>query len=355
MSQSQARVKDRISALSDELICRILSCLDDTQCAVKTTVVSPRWKNLWTSLPNLHFCYDKTEYMREDAFLTFVDRVLFFRDSSDIKLFYLNLECPDVNYFSRFESWICTAIRRNVVELDLNVFVFPDSTFELPPSLFTSKTLEVLRLRSNFIVNPPKSGCFPCLKVLDVYLHYPDRYDSSLERIFSNCPVLEDLRIEGSIYIEWLCEDPSLKFTISAPQLKRMTLKLELDGSKEDYGNVMTVMFYINAPKLEDFNINKGVLSIVSCDFDAKYLFEANSDDNFRRHLDGTNGLLEAIINAKHLSLSTSDSENAVPAFHNLYHLELALLNFTCWGYLIDFLKRSRNLSYLVIKIKRKT
>ncbi|KAM5586503.1 FBD-associated F-box protein [Rosa sericea] len=338
MSKRQASVKDRISALPDEVLCKILSCLD-IQSAVRTTVLSPRWNNLWTSLSDLWFRNEG--FSDEDAFMTFVDRVLFFRDSSDIKKFYLDLEEPKDD-FSRIESWICTAIRRNVVELNLCVNLYPDKTFELPRSLFTCKTLEVLYLTSNFIANPPKSGCFPNLKFLDVLVHFPNHNNSSFGQIFSNCPVLEDLRIYGPLG----AYDKVLDFNISAPELKRLTIGLYIDDFEDEEYN-----FRINAPKLEVLNLPEGDSSVFSFEISAKSLFKANINlSSCCVHYDSTNGLLEAISNVKQLSLSNHYLEGGVPAFDNLNHLELSLCGFTCWPYLIEFLKRSRNLEYLVIK-----
>ncbi|KAM5586509.1 hypothetical protein ABKV19_005430 [Rosa sericea] len=342
MSKSGASVKDRISALPDDVLCKILSCLD-IQSAVRTTVLSPRWNNLWTSLSDLWFRNEG--FSDEDAFMTFVDRVLFFRDSSDIKKFYLDFDEPEEDNFSRIESWICTAIRRNVVELNLSVPLYLDKTFELPRSLFTCKTLEVLSLKSKFIANPPKSGCFPSLKVLDVLVHYPDHDNSSLGHIFANCPVLEDLRIEGTLW--GFCDGSDFK--ISAPELKRLTVVMYIVNFEDD-----EYIFYINAPKLEVFNFPSGDSSVFSFEINAKSLFKANIHlSSCDRQVDGTNGLLEAISNVKQLSLSTRYLEGGVPAFDNLNHLELTLCGFSCWRYLTEFLKRSRNLEYLVIKHSR--
>lgn len=42
---------------------------------------------------------------------------------------------------------------------------------------------------------PPASGCFPNLKSLDVGVHCPGK--SLMEKLFTNCPALEYLTIEG--------------------------------------------------------------------------------------------------------------------------------------------------------------
>lgn len=48
------QVDDRISKLPDELIHLILGLLDGTKLAVRTCVLSTRWKNLWTTLPHIY-------------------------------------------------------------------------------------------------------------------------------------------------------------------------------------------------------------------------------------------------------------------------------------------------------------
>ncbi|KAB2623567.1 F-box/LRR-repeat protein [Pyrus ussuriensis x Pyrus communis] len=185
---SQARVKDRISELPDAVLCHILSFIP-TIYSVRTSILSTRWKSMWAS----------EEYMSNYVgFLMFVDRVLSLRDSLDIQKFRLHCYCC-VEDFSRIVGWICTAIRHNVVELDLCVYtdniVCP--TFELPQCVFMCKTLVVLKVKSNCITYAsPTSGCFPSLKFLDVKVEYPE--DDSMEKLFSCCSVLEDLSINAN-------------------------------------------------------------------------------------------------------------------------------------------------------------
>ncbi|XP_071699568.1 FBD-associated F-box protein At4g10400-like [Rutidosis leptorrhynchoides] len=45
-------VGDRLSSLSDDLIIKILSYINTKQ-AIRTSILSPRWKNTWKSIPHL--------------------------------------------------------------------------------------------------------------------------------------------------------------------------------------------------------------------------------------------------------------------------------------------------------------
>ncbi|KAJ4836283.1 hypothetical protein Tsubulata_025793, partial [Turnera subulata] len=70
--------EDRISSLPDDIIRRILSLLEDTKFAAKTCVLSKRWKNLWTSLPDLRF--NTAYYKTTRSFRKFLLSALLQRD-----------------------------------------------------------------------------------------------------------------------------------------------------------------------------------------------------------------------------------------------------------------------------------
>ncbi|KAM5571940.1 F-box protein [Rosa sericea] len=212
----EAEAEDRISELPDAILCHILSFLPTTFYAVRTTILSTRWKNVWTSVPNLVF-EDREFPERFEAFMMFVDRVFSLRNNSSniLKFRFLggsNVEEEDV---SRIDRWICTAVRGNVVELDLE---FYSGTFEfkMPQSVFICKTLVTLRVESDCIsyAPPSTSGLFPSLKLLD-FTAFND-YSTSLVKLFPLCSVLEDLVIGINGY------DKNVR--ISAPELKTLRI-----------------------------------------------------------------------------------------------------------------------------------
>jgi hypothetical protein len=196
---------------------------------------------------------------------------------------------------SRVNGWIHTAIRCNVVELDLLVKfgLLKFQILELPESLFISKTLMILKLRSNFIINIPKSGCLPSLKFLHVTVHY-FLHDSML-RLFSCCPVLEDLTIDGRLRS---CVFSNLE--VAAPALK--TLRICYYTGWAGY-NIL-----INCPKLENLylkgnvvsNYNLGkVESLVKASIDLLHHC-SNEDPGFF----GVTALVAEVSNAEYLCLS---------------------------------------------------
>ncbi|KAF5200406.1 hypothetical protein FRX31_010008 [Thalictrum thalictroides] len=92
--QQDASNGDKISDLPDNLLHQILASLD-MKCAVQTSVLSTRWRNLWTSLPTLNFDLDtflestKGTAKDRDRFMKFVDQVFIHHDISNVQKFHL--------------------------------------------------------------------------------------------------------------------------------------------------------------------------------------------------------------------------------------------------------------------------
>lgn len=158
-----------------------------TKCVVKTAILSTGQKDLWASVPNLDFCTD--DFSDIAGFFMIVE--IFFHDLSRIKKLCLRCWSGSQGCSHSINGWIDL---RRVVELDLDVITY---AHELPKSHFVYKTLMKSKLRSDFIINIPTTGCFPSLKFLHVTIYLPDK--DSICKLFSCCPVLEDLKIEGDL------------------------------------------------------------------------------------------------------------------------------------------------------------
>lgn len=310
-SKSQARAKDRISELPDAVLCHILSFLP-TKCTFRTSILSTRWKNIWASVPNLDFSDEATS--DKTGFLAFVDRLLFSPDSSDIRKF--RLHCSSVDDFSHIDSWICAAIQRNAVEVDLCVESDGRQIFELPKPLLTCKTLEVLKLDSNYVINLPISGSFPSLRSLHVTVDSPD--SDAMGTLISYCPVLENLTIDGTL------GDHVLNVNVSVSELKSLRIRLRSTTDVLHDGH----NFLINAPKIESLDIEEDILSNYKLE-NAKSLVKAHArvSDNCTirgRDFKRATALMSTISNVKYLSLSAMYLEVSV--------LSLSLQSYTMFG-----------------------
>ncbi|KAI3884814.1 hypothetical protein MKW92_024728, partial [Papaver armeniacum] len=116
---------------------------------------------------------------------------------SDIQKFSLAQTNPLNGY--RVSSWITNVIKRNVQELILSLS--QEDPFILPTSLCTWVSLISLKLeiRLSRCICFPKFISFPKLKLLELG---GVRFSNECwnEKLFSKCPVLEDLTLEHCIY-----------------------------------------------------------------------------------------------------------------------------------------------------------
>ncbi|PRQ30789.1 putative FBD domain, leucine-rich repeat domain, L domain-containing protein [Rosa chinensis] len=151
-----------------------------------------------------------------------------------------------------------------------------------------------------------------------------------MEKLFSCCPVLEDLSIHGNHGFY------GLNFTVSAPELK--TLKVQWTT----HGDYERCNFYVVAPKLENF-----------------HLWQYPSTDCF---LENAKSLVRVTISLQD-HFADEDRLFAIrgtallagcclPVFDKLSRLELALCNCYYWELLKELLRRSPKLEYLVLELK---
>lgn len=160
--------------------------------------MSKRWEYAWTSASCLDFIYplpsrDVDSETKLACFSNFVDRVLFNHGGSSIQKCAFVCHSFYPNPFPSLISWICVVLACNVQELYVSSSHV--KVHELPPSLFTCRALVKLKLDGNFLLNLPFCVCFPNLKTLGLArVMFVD--DFSMHRLFSSCPVLEDLEIQ---------------------------------------------------------------------------------------------------------------------------------------------------------------
>lgn len=220
---------DHISNLPDCILHQILSFMH-TKEAVKTSILSTRWKYLWVSVPKLDID-DAVLYPREiddkhpskvTSFMNFVGRVLRMRDASNLEKF--SLICRISSDASQIKLWISDAISHNVRELDLCIVDMISSV--LPKSMFCSMSLTSLKLEVEWIKIPPHVS-FPCLKNLHLdYVGFLN--DGDAERLFSGCHVLEKLVLS---YCQWIHLN---HIVISISTLKSLTIFDDSDFEPED-------------------------------------------------------------------------------------------------------------------------
>lgn len=140
----------RRSSLPDSILGHILLYLP-TKYAMATSIPFSRWKLVWTLLHNL--CFDDRLCLRPSAlidvavarFEKFVYIVLLRFDRANIDKF--SFHCPKLTALFSIKFWVSSTIMHNVREIELDLKY--QYCIELPESIYTSKTLEVIKLDSD--------------------------------------------------------------------------------------------------------------------------------------------------------------------------------------------------------------
>ncbi|KAF9588371.1 hypothetical protein IFM89_008801 [Coptis chinensis] len=168
--------EDRISSLPNNLIHEILSFLDMKH-AARTSILSTRWRDLWTSIPTLNF--NSTVFLEstrktskdKDRFIDFIDQ--------------------------RVYSWVVALVRRNVQELVIDIPASLHYLLSVPLCLFNCASLTVLKLQFERLYVPLALPHFISLPLLlTLHLKSVNFLDEDLtSKLFSSCPVLESLVI----------------------------------------------------------------------------------------------------------------------------------------------------------------
>ncbi|KAJ0633869.1 putative F-box domain, FBD domain, leucine-rich repeat domain superfamily [Helianthus annuus] len=288
---------DRLSGLPEDIISHILSLIA-TKFAVRTSVLSKRWRYSWKLVTNLDFDYTPT-ILGVSSFVGFVDHVM----------------------------ELCKTRQLQSFRIDFSSCSVQNSKLELPLSLFTCKTLTKLRLDST-VWKCPSQVTLPCLKTLDIIV-YTNPLVSAF-KLISGCPVLESLYLKVG-YVGFV------HYTFNIPTLKRLKLTLLCSS---DINEVI-----IDVPNLEYLFVG-GIMCSVFVMKNVLSLVEASiSVHGLSVHL--WDELLKGISGVKSLSIKTMPSNLLLPIFPNMEHLELKSL----WSstLILEFLENSPKLKHLHI------
>nr|XP_010905719.1 F-box/LRR-repeat protein At4g14103-like [Elaeis guineensis] len=241
--------RDRISSLPDSLLLVILSMLPTID-AVKTSIVSKRWRNLWTQLPHLDLQFSPESFTQNphhvrkarQKFLEFVSGCLILRNPDPLQRFRLSF-----NFYERAKHsamvgvWFRSALERHVKELILDVARGGESGFyrhrdmySLPTSLYRYELLTSLSLCYCEIKLPTNPLGWRLLRSLTLSL--TTLSDDLLERIFLECSSLETLILKE-------CDGKSAR-TVAAPNLKHLTVDDLWYSLKLSAPNLVTLTVY---------------------------------------------------------------------------------------------------------------
>ncbi|KAM0017039.1 putative F-box domain, leucine-rich repeat domain superfamily, F-box-like domain superfamily [Helianthus debilis subsp. tardiflorus] len=191
-SAASEDVADMFSRLPEEILSHILSLMP-TKYAVRTSILSKRWRYSWMFVTNIDFDDSHGHHINGDTFTKVADQLAKTCKNFQLNLLRLHLFNTTRVQRSSVSNWIDKAVRLNVHELDIGI-----NKLHLPLSVFTSKTLTKLRItrKSSHYMDwkCPSFVNLPCLKTLDIAGHRSSIFN--VFKLIDGCPVLESLSLE---------------------------------------------------------------------------------------------------------------------------------------------------------------
>ncbi|CAH8269106.1 unnamed protein product [Arabidopsis lyrata] len=349
---------DRISNLPNEIICHIVSFLSAKDAAF-ALVLSKRWQNLFTIVPNLEF---DTSVKNQGNLMEFADGVLALPASSRIRSSSLKFRRGvDPTHYDDLNCCICALLNRGILDLELDICA--GRPYSLPLEVFTCKTLVKLELGGNyggFVIDVvPENAFLPALETLVLtYIRFKDLRGCVFEKLLSACLVLKELVIENMEWERWKWSG-----NLSSPSLQRLTInhgdfyQCEFTRINLDTPSLTYLMLSDVVP--DDYpivNLDSLVEAKLDLMFTVDHIYEGFVSDYDTISSDPTN-LIKGLRNVEIMNLLSPNTfqafsyfHEAIPVFENLYHLTITCDdNGFCWEFLPFLLKKCPKLEALVI------
>lgn len=184
---------DRISYLPGHIIDKVLSQLS-LRDAVRTSVLSKKWRYKWNTLPHLVFDNQAVLIVSQDQtfiknkIVSVVDHVLLLHNGPIHKF---KLSHRDLIGVYDIDRWILYLSRGSVKEFILEIW--KGHRYKLPSCVYSCQKLLHLELFNCLLKPPPTFHGFRNLKSLD--LQHITMDQNAFEHLISSCPLLERLTL----------------------------------------------------------------------------------------------------------------------------------------------------------------
>ncbi|XP_022863723.1 F-box/LRR-repeat protein At3g26922-like isoform X2 [Olea europaea var. sylvestris] len=307
---------DKLGSLPDSILTHILSLID-TRTAVQTSVLSKRYRFLWTSLPSLNFYYFGQSRLN---FTSLVDHVLGCRDDTNLTGFRLSLYKEVAA--GCISDCISYAVRHKVQNLSVRAYT-KHSLITLTNLFNASSSLRTLRLTNATSCNIelPKSVSLPELKVLMLKNFEFSSQNYNADILFG-CPNLETLILNKCLIRK---RDYLKALNVNCPNLKH----LEIRYWRSVWEHFDEYVINVTAPKLVSFkfqghlmrvNFKRNLLCLDTVCADLCYptaCKTVNVSHRRRRTAQSFIYMLGRLCNVKSLfvSLKTIEALSSIPNF----------------------------------------
>ncbi|GJW89840.1 F-box domain containing protein [Tanacetum coccineum] len=222
---------DRLSSLPDDLIHRILS-LNGLKCAIGTSVLSSRWRYIWSSMPFLDFSSE--DFSTLPKFSESVNHVLS-RRNNQVQVYSIKLSFRGSVTQDSVKQILNYAFSHNIQHLEVT-FLLEDDV-EFPFSLFSCHSLKHLSLKREFLYDKGLEIAWSYKLTITSILDLPALTTLYLRRVtlscddktynsvgpFSKCTNIKNLTLESCKTLGYT------GFSFSHPLLSNLTL-VEADG-----------------------------------------------------------------------------------------------------------------------------
>ncbi|CAN7053004.1 unnamed protein product [Brassica rapa subsp. trilocularis] len=281
---------DFISSLPDAILHHILSNIP-TEHAIRTSVLSKRWKHVWRETPCLSF------HCRTSDHPDSISKTLATFTAPKITSFHADVTFNNSSLTpSHVHSWIELAASRNAEIMSIIIIIVSDDNV-LPDFFFTNSSVKQLRLALGRRGNYNYCNVIPKCTVLwtslrSLSLECCGLPDESLANILSGCPMLESLVLIFCQHIHHIDLSKSMKLT-----------RLEITGHY--YGPAKIVAPHIRFLKLIG-SLDPCVLVDVSSLTDARFSLSyvrrtTTGEDDF--HQDKLLKMLEQLQHVENLTI----------------------------------------------------
>lgn len=190
---------DSISSLPDDILHSILSFFP-TNFAIRTSVLSKRWRNVWSESPHLSFDHHGISSKSINETLN---------NYTAIKITSFHLFTRLHNRIHFVNSWIEFAISHNAEKLSLDFRDARVRDYKLPGFFYTNSSVKQL------LINSGPAELIPSCTVSWTSLKYLSLIccklsNDSFPKILSGCPLLESLRLHNYDSVKYLDLSKSL-------------------------------------------------------------------------------------------------------------------------------------------------
>ncbi|QCE11521.1 hypothetical protein DEO72_LG10g2754 [Vigna unguiculata] len=353
---------DRLSALPESVLLSILSCLELKEAAA-TSVLSTTWRDIFLQLPNICLNFNINRNPPEQArlfhiFTLFAGRV--FRERNpEAPVWFLKVsvsnftQMMEEDYRSLLMSAAAAVSTQKVYQFDLRLtcsLLIESLNIVLPPAMFTSETLTILRLTLYADWDVPKNVWLPNLKYAH-FIPYRLMHENSTQRFLDGCPRLQGmilmigditdsyetnvktLRISSSslksLRLGWdqMDESEIMNIIVKSESLERLTLSLT-GGHRVNVDTPNLNFFSITGYVLE-LNMIQSLPLIDEVVLDVQYIIQSST---YPQTQDAST-FLRALENVRLLDISEQsmkalyESTSVVPIFRNMYKISLNYCN----------------------------